>query len=99
MEVPAPAKGVVPIKMLAGSLDVVYAHDDNLGSHAHYELFDSDETDIEGNISSECAFWPGDEGLSQAKKWFEEQFGVTFTEETRKIKTYIIRKSQDSKVK
>ncbi len=50
------------------------------------------ETGIEGNISSESAFWPGDEGLRLAKEWFEEQFGVTFTEETRKMKTYIIRK-------
>jgi len=49
------------------------------------------ETRIEGNISSERAFWPGDEGLRLAKKWFEEHFGVTFTEETRTMKTYVIR--------
>ena len=34
--------------MKSGSLDVVYVHDDNLGSHAHYELFDSDEEAPEG---------------------------------------------------
>lgn len=27
--------------MRAGTVDVLYVHDDNLGSHAHYELFDS----------------------------------------------------------
>jgi hypothetical protein len=50
------------------------------------------ETGIEGNISSERAFWPGDEGLKLAKDWFEQHFGVTFTEETRKMKTYVITK-------
>jgi len=49
------------------------------------------ETRIEGNISSERAFWPGDEGLRLAKKWFKDHFGVTFTEETRTMKTYVIR--------
>lgn len=49
------------------------------------------ETGIEGNVSSEKAFWPGDEGLKLAKKWFKDHFGVTFTEETRTIKTYVIR--------
>ena len=49
------------------------------------------ETGIEGNVSSEIAFWPGDEGLKLAKKWFEEQFGVTFAEETRTMKTYVVR--------
>ena len=50
------------------------------------------ETGIEGPVSSERAFWPGDEGLKLAKKWFEEQFGVTLAEETRKMKIYVIRK-------
>jgi hypothetical protein len=35
------APRVPSFKMKAGSADVVYVHDDNLGSHAHYELFDS----------------------------------------------------------
>jgi len=49
------------------------------------------ETGIEGNVSSERAFWPGDEGLKLAKDWFKEHFGVTFIEETRTMKTYVIR--------
>jgi tetratricopeptide (TPR) repeat protein len=49
------------------------------------------ETGIEGNVSSERAFWPGDEGFKLAKDWFKEHFGVTFTEETRQMKTYVIR--------
>lgn len=32
-----------PIRMKAGAADVLYVHDDNLGSHAHYELFDKQE--------------------------------------------------------
>jgi hypothetical protein len=53
-----------------------------------------DETGIEGPVSSERAYWPGDEGLKLAKEWFEENFGVTFTEETRTMKTYVVRKQK-----
>ncbi|UCC99604.1 MAG: hypothetical protein JSW66_06905, partial [Phycisphaerales bacterium] len=49
------------------------------------------ETQIEGPVSSERAFWPGDEGLKLAYKWFKDEFGVTFTEENRTMKTYVIR--------
>jgi len=49
------------------------------------------KTGIEGLVSSETAYWPGDEGLKLAKKWFKDHFGVTFTEETRTMKTYVIR--------
>jgi hypothetical protein len=31
---------VPPLHMKSGSTDVLYVHDDNLGSHAHYELVD-----------------------------------------------------------
>jgi hypothetical protein len=49
------------------------------------------ETGIEGLVGSERAFWPGNEGLKLAKDWFKEHFGVTFTEDTRQMKTYVIR--------
>ena len=49
-----------------------------------------DETGIEGPVSIEKAFWPGEEGLRLAKQWFEENFGVTFTEESRSLKTYVV---------
>jgi hypothetical protein len=45
-----------------------------------------------GPVSDKMALWPGKEGLEKAKQWFKEQFGVTFTEETRPMKTYVIRK-------
>ena len=48
-----------------------------------------------GSVSLERAAWPGAEGLELAKKWFEEQFGITFTEETRAMKTYVIRKKEN----
>ena len=48
VEVPAAQQNLPPLPMKSGSLDVVYVHDDNLGSHAHYELFDSDELAPEG---------------------------------------------------
>ena len=54
-------------------------------------LFIFNETGIEDLVSSEKAFWPGDKGLKLAKDWFEDHFGVTFTEEMRTMKTYVIR--------
>jgi hypothetical protein len=58
------------------------------------QLIIVNETGIEGPVSSEMVFWPGDEGLKLAKEWFEENFGVTFTKETRTMKTYIVRKKE-----
>jgi hypothetical protein len=37
--------GLAPICLRGSELAIIYVHDDNLGSHAHYELFDSDELD------------------------------------------------------
>ena len=50
-----------------------------------------DETGLEGPLSMERAFWTGEEGLKLAKEWFKENFGVTFTEDVRTMKTYVIR--------
>ncbi len=43
-------------------------------------------------ISSESPYWGGHESIEIARKWFEEQFGVTFTEETRAMTVYEVRK-------
>lgn len=48
-DVPCSLDNVDPIRMKADGLKVIYAHDDNLGPHAHYELVDSDERDKDGN--------------------------------------------------
>jgi hypothetical protein len=48
VDVPSNRQDLPPLPMKSGSLDVVYVHDDNLGSHAHYELFDSDELTVDG---------------------------------------------------
>ena len=45
-------------------------------------------------VSCESPYWGGDESIEIAKKWFKEQFGVTFTEETRPITVYLVRKRQ-----
>ena len=45
-------------------------------------------------VSSEAPYWGGDESIKIAKKWFKEQFGVTFTEETRPMTVYLVRKRQ-----
>lgn len=39
------------VSMRSGALEVVYAHDDNLGSHAHYELLDNPPEDCEGDVA------------------------------------------------
>jgi hypothetical protein len=41
-------------------------------------------------VSSEEPNWEGEEALSVARRWFQEQFGVTFTEETRTMKTCVV---------
>jgi len=43
-------------------------------------------------VSCENPTWTGDGGLEMARKWFEEEFGVTFTEETRPFKVHIVSK-------
>ncbi|MBK7583806.1 MAG: hypothetical protein IPI67_26885 [Myxococcales bacterium] len=40
---------VEPLGMAAAAVEVVYTHDDNLGSHAHYELRDSTDRDENNN--------------------------------------------------
>jgi hypothetical protein len=47
--VPAMFDSIPPVKIRSGSLNLIYVHDDNLGSHAHYELHDSDDVDENGN--------------------------------------------------
>ena len=45
--VPATRADRPPIAMKGGAVVTLYVHDDNLGSHAHYELFDNpDDTDL-----------------------------------------------------
>jgi len=45
-------------------------------------------------VSSASPFWAGDESIEIARKWFKEQFGITFTEEIRPITIYVVRKHQ-----
>jgi len=48
----------------------------------------------ESAVSSESPFWGSDESIEIAKKWFAEQFGVTFSEEIRPMTVYVVRKRQ-----
>jgi DNA-directed RNA polymerase specialized sigma24 family protein len=41
-------------------------------------------------VNSEEPNWEGEEALSVARRWFREQFGVTFMEETRTMKTCVV---------
>jgi len=38
--------------------------------------------------------WQGTEGIEQARRWLQEQFGITITEETRSITTYLVQRSR-----
>jgi len=51
-----------------------------------------DETGITGPISCEGPNWEGPEAPEMARKWFKNEMGVDFTEETRTLKTYIVRR-------
>jgi tetratricopeptide (TPR) repeat protein len=43
-------------------------------------------------VSCEQPLWSRTGGIEMARKWFAEQFGVTFTEETRLIPVHVVRK-------
>jgi len=43
-------------------------------------------------VSSASPYWGGDESIEMARKWFREQFGVTFTEEIRTVTVYLVRR-------
>jgi hypothetical protein len=46
-------------------------------------------------ICSESIYWDDSkESLDIAKRWFKEQFGITFTEEQRQLPVWIVRKKQ-----
>jgi hypothetical protein len=57
------------------------------------------EKDSEGrraNASCDSPYWGGGASIEMAKRWFEEQFGVTFSEETREMTVYVIRRKDAS---
>ena len=50
-----------------------------------------DETGLTESISYERPGWTGPEAIALARTWFADQFGITFTEETRTVTTLVIR--------
>ncbi|HUU17036.1 MAG TPA: hypothetical protein VMW72_07810 [Sedimentisphaerales bacterium] len=45
-------------------------------------------------VSSVSPYWRSDESIAIARKWFKEQFGITFTEQTRPMTVHIVRKQR-----
>jgi hypothetical protein len=45
-------------------------------------------------ICDESIFWAGNESIDIAKKWFKEQFGITFTEEQRLMPVWIVQEKK-----
>jgi len=43
-------------------------------------------------VSSASPYWRGAESIEIARRWFREQFGVTFTEEIRTVTVYLVRR-------
>jgi hypothetical protein len=53
---------------------------------------DPDSLDDSAYVSWESPYWGGEESIAIAKDWFEREFGVTFTEEARSKKVYVVGK-------
>jgi len=51
-----------------------------------------DETGLADKVSLEGPCFAGIEGAEMARKWFKDEIGVIFTEQTRNTTTYVIRK-------
>lgn len=48
--------------------------------------------DPEAPVALECPSFAGPEGEAFARQWFREQFGITFSEETRPMTVWVIRR-------
>ncbi|MCF7972989.1 MAG: hypothetical protein K9N55_04160 [Phycisphaerae bacterium] len=54
-----------------------------------------EDTGMGPRLSRECPCWTGPDAPAIARKWFGDEFGITFTEETRTVTTYVIRDKAD----
>jgi hypothetical protein len=45
-----------------------------------------------GAVTGELPYWGGEASIEIARTWFQEQFGVTFTEETRPTTIHVVRR-------
>lgn len=50
--------------------------------------------DYRSAVAGEHPYWGGEESIEMARTWFLEQFGVTFTEETRPMTIHVVRRRQ-----
>jgi len=67
---------------------VIIVDETGIRSEPHPDATSSDDV----AVSSECPYWGGKESIEIAKKWFEEQFGVTFTEEIQPMTVYVVQR-------
>lgn len=66
-----------PLRMRSGSMDVVYVHDDNLGSHAHYELLDQDRVRPDGSIEERLILRRGRTNRPSPPWWKIDELPIT----------------------
>jgi hypothetical protein len=72
VSVPSSNLTIEPIKMRSGSLQTIYAHDDNIGPHAHYEIYETEERNSDGHKILKLhrgPFQPIEEELCVGDEW------------------------------
>ncbi len=75
LEVPANRDSLPSVPMVAASVRTIYVHDDNLGPHAHYELFDWDnEQSITGDKA--LGLLRGRSDMEPPKWWERDQWRI-----------------------
>jgi len=68
---------------------------DQNADHRATGILIRDETGLTDPISRESPRWTGPEGIALARTWFADQFGISFTEETHTMTSYVIRKKPE----
>jgi hypothetical protein len=71
-----------------------FMHDQDKDARADRILI-IDQTGIKGSVSLEGPCFEGPEAIDIARKWFADEFGITFTEQARTMTTYVIRKKTE----
>ncbi len=69
---------------------------EHLSQQMQAGVFILDQTGLEKPVcvGTGTPQWQGAEGIEQARRWLQEQFGITITEETRAITTHLVQRSR-----
>ncbi len=67
------------------------AQTQNQGKAEQDQMVFVDETGLTAKLSLSYAFWQGPRGFAAARTWFKDNFGITFKEGQRPMKTMVVR--------